>query len=214
MTSALSLTTGQNVQFTAHGLKIDGDMTLPQWTDFLRAIHSIKSAYHCVLADHLNYGRLHFGISEVAIALEQAEFDLADVIKADSIGQLTLDYRQQHELNSEHYFILSKLPDPKARDQWAASARRENLSPLELKRSIEAGKILHTEQIQNNSGQGSGFNTIQGALFKMQQWQRDMGGAEKICALPHAERRNLLELLVPMISLASEIEKSLGQNKP
>ena len=213
MKSALTLTSGQNIQFTHQGLRINGEMTLEQWTEFLHTIHSIKSAYHCVLADHINYGRDKFGIASVAIALEQAEFDLADVTKADSIGQLTLDFRQTHELTAEHYFILSnKLPEESERAHWAKIAAKEKLSPLELKRSIEAGKILKQNEITNTSGQGSGLNTIQGAVFRMQQWERDMGGAEKIIRLPCEDRQSLLELLAPMITLAAAIEESLGES--
>lgn len=212
MKSALTLTSGQNLKFTPQGLDIQGDMTLEQWTELLATIHSVKSAYHCILADHINYGRDRFGTSQVALALEQAEFELADVTKADSIGQLTLDFRQTHSLNSEHYFILSKLPSDAERNRWASLAAKEKLSPLELKRSIEAGRLLRSSQIQNASGQGTGINTIQGAVFKMQQWQRDMGGSDKIVTLPSADRRNLLELLTPMITLAAAIEESLGEN--
>lgn len=211
ITTSLSLVTGQNIQCSPHGLKIEGDMTYDQWTDLLRTIHSVKSAFHCVLADHINYGRDHFGIAKVALALEQAEFDLADVTKADSIGQLTLDFREKHKLNSEHYFVLSKIEVDRERERWAAIAERENLSPLELKRSIEAGKILHTKQIAASSGQGSGINTIQGVVFKMQQWEREMGGPEHIAQLPIDERKTLLDLLTPMISLAATIEQSIAK---
>lgn len=185
-------------------------MTYDQWNSVLRAIHSVKTAYHCILADHINYGREHFGVAEVSVALEQAEFDLADVTKADAIGQLTLDFRGRHQLTSEHYFILSKVESFKERTRWAQIAEREKLSPLELKRSIEAGRILHNDQIQNTSGQGSGINTIQGVIFKMQQWEREMGGVHNIVSLPVEERRNLLELLTPTIALASAIEESLS----
>lgn len=213
MTSALSLTTGQKFKFTPQGLTIDGDMTLQQWTAFLNAIQSIKSAYHCVLADHLNYGRDKFGIAAVAIALEQAEFDLSDVLKADAIGQLDFDFRETHQLNAEHYFILSqKLSDTKERTRWAKIAAKEKLTPLELKRSIEAGKILRAEQIQDHSGQGSGIITIQGALFKMQQWHVKMGGTDSILQLPLEDRQSLLDLLIPAIELAAAIEKSLESN--
>lgn len=209
MKTALSLTTGQNMRFSPQGLAIEGEMTLEQWTEFLNTIHSIKSAYHCVLADHLNYGRDKFGIATIAIALEQAEFDLSDVLKAEAIGQLTLDFRATHQLNSEHYFILSKLSDDKERTKWAKLATKNRLTPLELKRSIEAGKILKTDEIQDASGQGSGIVTIQGALFKMQQWQVKMGGTEKILELSSEERLNLLNLLTPTIELAAALEKSL-----
>jgi hypothetical protein len=209
MKSAISLTTGQNIRFTPQGLIIDGEMTLEQWTEFLNTIHSIKSAYHCVLADHLNYGRNKFGIAAVAIALEQAEFDLADVLKAEAIGQLDFDFRDTHQLNSEHYFILSKLSDDKDRTRWAKITAKEKLTPLELKRSIESGKVLRAEQIQDTSGQGSGLLTIQGALFKMQQWHVKMGGTESILKLPHQDRQDLLKLLTPAIELAAALEESL-----
>jgi len=208
--TAFSLTTGQNIRFTPQGLVIDGEMTIEQWTNFLNTIHSIKSAYHCVLADHLNYGREKFGIAAVAIALEQAEFELADVNKAEAIGQLTFDFRSTHLLNSEHYFILSqKLTEDKDRTRWAKIATKERLTPLELKRSIESGKVLKTAQIQDASGQGSGIVTIQGALFKMQQWHVKMGGTDQILQLPEEDRQNLLALLTPTIELAAALEQSL-----
>lgn len=209
LSPSIILASGQNIRCTPHGLRIEGQMTYEQWVDLLKTIHSVKSAFHCVLADHINYGREQFGVAQVAIALEQAEFDLADVTKADSIGQLTLDFREKHKLNSEHYFVLSKIDNKREQERWAAIAERENLSPLELKRSIEAGKILHTSQIAASSGQGSGINTIQGVIFKMQQWEREMGGTEKIAKLPAPERKALLDLLTPMISLAAAIEQSL-----
>jgi hypothetical protein len=210
ISSAIILATGQNIRCTPHGLHIEGQINYEQWVNLLKTIHSVKSAFHCVLADHINYGRERFGVAQVAVALEQAEFDLADITKADSIGQLKLDFREKHKLNSEHYFVLSKIENTREQERWASIAERENLSPLELKRSIEAGKILHTPQISANSGQGSGINTIQGAIFKMQQWEREMGGADKIAKLPAPERIALLNLLTPMISLAAAIEASLS----
>jgi hypothetical protein len=210
ITSTIVLATGQNIRVTPHGLKIAGDMTFQQWNDQLKSIQLVKSAFHCVLADHINYGRKQFGDAQVAVALEQAEFDLADVVKADSIGQLTFDFREKHKLNSEHYFVLSKIESGRERERWAAIAKREDLSALELKRSIEAGKILHANQIASSSGQGSGINTIQGVMFRMQQWEREMGGAEKIKSLPSEERKALLNLLTPIIELASTIEQSLA----
>jgi len=210
ISTSIILSSGQNIRCSPHGLQIDGEISYEQWTNLLKTIHSVKSAFHCVLADHINYGREKFGVAQVAIALEQAEFDLADVTRADSIGQLTLNFREKHKLNSEHYFVLSKIDNDRERERWASIAEREKLSSLELKRSIEAGKILHTSQISANSGQGSGINTIQGAIFKMQQWEREMGGPEKISKLPAPERKALLDLLTPMISLAATIEQSLS----
>lgn len=207
--TSLQLSAGLTLEALPHGLSINGDMSLEQWKHVLGSIQNIKSAFHCVLADHLQYGRQKFGDAEIVIALQQAEFDLADVMKADAIGQLTLDFRGKFALNSEHFFVLSKVEITKERTRWAQIAEREKLSPLELKRSIEAGKILKLSSIQNASGQGSGMNTIQGAVFRMQQWEKDMGGKENILKLPLENREALLNLLAPIIDLAGSIEESL-----
>lgn len=213
MDSSLSLTTGQNINFTPQGISIDGDMTLPQWTAFLNTLHSVKDAYHCALADTINYGLDKFGQAEVSMALEQAEFDVTDVTKATTIGTLSLTFRQTFHLSSEHYFVLSKIEDDKERVRWAKVAVTEKLTALELKRSIESGKIMRSSTIQKDSGQGSGINTIQGAIFKLDQWKKAMGGEVNIVLLPAQERRNLLELLTPTITLAAAIEASLvGEN--
>jgi hypothetical protein len=121
-----------------------------------------------------------------------------------------LDFRREHQLCSEHYFILSKVPLAAERERWAAIAVNERLSPLELKRSIEAGKILRSGDINQSSGQGSGINTIQGACFKLQQWERQMGGTQKIIELPAEDLRKLLQILTPTIALASAIETALS----
>lgn len=211
MNSTLSLTTGQNINFTAQGILIEGEMTIQQWSAFLHALHSVKDAYHCALADTINYGVQKFGEAEVSLALEQAQFDLADVARATNIGQLTLGFRQTWHLSSEHYFILSKLPDDAQRTHWAAITTQEALTALELKRSIEAGKIVKSNEIQRTSGSGSGINTIQGAAFKLQQWEKSMGGIPAIVQLAPAVRKDLLELLTPTIELAAAIEKSLSE---
>lgn len=209
MDSTLSLTTGQNISFTPQGIAIDGEMTLNQWIAFLHALHSVKDAYHCALADTINYGIDRYGQAEVALALEQAEFDVTDVTKATTIGQLSLHFRQTFHLSSEHYFVLSKVTDGKERAKWANLSVSEKLTALELKRSIEAGKLIRSSTIQSGSGHGSGINTIQGAIFKLDQWKKAMGGELNIVQLPAQERRNLLELLTPTITLAAAIEASL-----
>lgn len=211
MNSTLSLTTGQNINFTPQGIQIEGEMTLKQWSDFLNTLHSVKDAYHCALADTINYGVENFGEAEVSLALEQAQFDLSDVARATNIGQLTLTFRQTWHLSSEHYFILSKLPEDLQRHHWANITTNENLTALELKRSIEAGKVIKSTEIQRTSGSGTGINTIQGAAFKLQQWEKSMGGVNAIVLLSPAVRKNLLDLLTPTIELAAAIEKSLTE---
>ena len=100
------------------------------------------------------------------------------------------------------------------RIKWAKTAIKHKLSALELKRSIEQGKVIRLAEIQAQSGHGTGISTIQGVVFRMQQWEKSMGGSAMILSLPIEDRKNLLTLLTPAIELASAIEQSLGSTDP
>jgi len=209
MSLSLQLSTGKSFRLGRCGLQIDAELTHAEWKNLLASLQAVKHAYHCSLADVISYGQARFGIDDVALALEQLEFDLSEVTKAEAIGLLEFDFREKHQLTSEHYFILSRL-DAAGRTKWAKLASKEKLTALELKRSIEAGRVTRLAEIQANSGQGSGINTIQGVAFRMQQWEKSMGGTDKILHLPLSDRQNLLKLLTPTIELAAKLEQSLA----
>ena len=213
MPHSLSLPSGKVFTLTRSGLKITGEITQEEWKDILTSLQAVKHSYHCCLGDVINYGRVHFGDNAVAAALEQLEFEIADITKADAIGQLTLEFREDNTLSSEHYFVLSALSEAD-RIKWAKTALKHKLSALELKRSIEQGKVIRLAEIQSQSGHGTGISTIQGVVFRMQQWEKSMGGSAMILSLPIEDRKNLLTLLTPAIELASAIEQSLGATGP
>ena len=210
MSHTLQLSTGKSFRLGRCGLQIDGDLTHWEWKNLLASLQAVKHAYHCSLADVISYGRIHYGDTIVADDLTQLEFDLSDVTKSEAIGLLDFEFRDKHQLSSEHYFVLSKVDEPE-RTRWAKIAAKEKLTSLELKRSIEAGHVTRMAELQANSGQGSGINTIQGVAFRMQQWEKSMGGYDKILHLPVQERQNLLKLLTPTIELAAKLEQSLSE---
>jgi hypothetical protein len=202
-------------QISRSGLRIEGKLSLDEWTQIIRSLRDVRHAYHCALADAICYGKENFGAENVANTLEQTEFDFQDISKATAIGTLALGFREAHDtLTSEHYFILSGVEEPE-RSKWAEIAQREGLKPIELKRSIEAGQILRLADIASGSGQGSGITTIQGAIFKLRQWQNTMGGPDRILELPRTQLNELLTLLTPIIELASQIEQRISSpSKP
>lgn len=201
-------------QISRSGLKIEGDLTMEEWTQILRSLRDVRHAYHCALADAICYGNQKFGAENVAATLEQTEFDFQDVSRATAIGTLALGFREAHAaLTSEHYFILSSVEEPD-RTKWAQIAQEQGLKPIELKRSIEAGTILRLADIASGSGSGSGITTIQGAIFKLRQWQTTMGGPERILELPRTQLNELLTLLTPIIELASQIEQRISHDSP
>jgi len=199
------------VTVTSHGIRIDGTITLEEWKQLLGSLQSIRNAYHCALADTITYGQKHFGNETVSETIQQMEFDMADATKAIAIGTLTYDFRQKHPLTSEHYHVLSTLAeDPAAQTKWAGLAQKENLTALELKRSIEKGSLIRTADIQRLSGHGTGIATVQGVVFQFNAWQRKLGGTQAALQLPIQERSDLLDQLRPMVELAAALESSLS----
>jgi len=209
-THTLALKSGAKVIITPFGADIDGHLSYSEWREVLGSLAKIKHSYLSTLADVTVYGRRRFGDEKVHEAIEQLEFDLSDATKAAAIGALSLDMRRDYRLNSEHAFILSRCGDEQEREGWARKTFELELSPLELKRSIEAGRIVRQKELLEQAGHGAGINTIQGAAFGVRRWEAQMGGREQILLLPATARTKLLDVLRPMIELAAAIEKSLN----
>lgn len=204
-----TLISDSSITVTEHGAVINRNLSLEEWQNAMKEIRRVKHAYHAVLADLTGYGTEHFGEQTVADAMEQMEFDLDDSNKAAAISNLSLSFRTLYSLNSEHAFILSAIKDDDEREEWAKKCKEHNLTALELKRSIQAGKIMRKEDLAKASGQGAGVPTVQAVRFQFERWCRAVGDKEKILNLPKPERRQLLTTLEPIIELAAEVQLSL-----
>ena len=203
------LITNQAILVTEYGAKIQRRLSIEEWTDALRDVRRIKHAYHAILSDLTSYGRKTFGDAVVAATLEQLEFEFTDANKATAIAMIPLEVRTRYKLNSEHALELSRLADEDEREKWAKICEKEKLSPLELKRSIETGRVLRMKEITEISGQNTGFPTIQSVRFSFERWERHMGERADVLSLHLDERRRILGLLEPIISLAADIEHSI-----
>ena len=197
------------VQITEHGLRFTRLVSFDEWQEVMRSIKRVKRSYLCIFADAAAYGRKTFGDEAVNETIEQLEFDLQDAVKAHSISLISLDERNQYNLSPEHAYVLgTKLDDPKERTRWAALCEKHGLTAHELKRSIEAGKIIRAADMKEAAGHTGGIPTIQGVRFHFERWRRNQG-AEEILRLPVEDRRKTLETLAPIVELAAAIEASL-----
>lgn len=218
MTQQLAHTTSEGLlsdgvmTVTPFGAEIHRPLTIDEWKQRVRMLQTVHRSYLSALADLTKHGIEQFGPEVVSQEFEQLEFDLQDATKADVISRLPLDVRQQYRIGSNIAFIIVTLiEDPKEREKWAAVAARENLSELELKASIKAGRILRKDEIDNRAGHSSSIPTVQGARFTFDRWLRSAGGEEKVLALPKKERAAVLKTLEPIIALAAHIEESLSK---
>ena len=202
---------GRKIQVHRNGISFVGQMHYEQWIEALATWKRVSEVYHFGLADFINYGRERFGAQKVQGALTQLDFDLADVMKAEAIGQSTLDLRLV-SLTSEHYYVLGRLlPEGKQEQgKWAALAEKHELSALELKKSIEAGKVIKQPEIDQTSGRNSGITNIEGLTLMFERWERQVGGEEKILHDWNDDLKRLwLEKVRPIVELAVKVERTL-----
>lgn len=192
------------------GATVTGKLTFERWKGVLQSWRQCNQSWELVFADLLRYGREQFGPKKVDEALIQMQFDLGDSIKALTIGQLPLDLRTEN-LSSDHMWVLAKAVDltAKERARWAAISDKEGLKPVELQKSIEAGKVLRQADIDRVSGHNSGIATIQGLSFWFHQWERKVGGELEILAWDKPRKEAWLAEVRPILILAAKLEETL-----
>ena len=214
LTSGLSpgakLRENRMLQFSATGIKFNGDLTLEQWREVLGLWKQVRGTYFTGLADIIAYGKTKFGEEIVKDALVQYEFDLADEARALAIGQLPLELRSL-SLTEEHYFVLGKkLDDDKERRKWITLVEKHELSAYELEKSIEAGKIVKGATLSDRQGRNSGLLTIQSIAARFDTWEKNVGGEEKILLMDEENKRALFKELEKPGELYLKLKAQLG----
>ncbi len=190
-------------RWTPTGLDIPETTTLENVKEILRAFKAFETTGTLALADLLTFVSSRGWESEVEQYLAQLEFDLHSVRKAQVVGDIPRALRHP-KLTAEHYWVVSKL-DREGQTKWLGLAVKHGLSGFELKRSIEAGKPLHKEQIEMLSGAGSGILTYQGILTDWQRWEAKIGGDDGILAWPAHLQDRWLEDTRPIAELRERV---------
>lgn len=201
------------IVMTPLGLRvIGGKLSYEEWQRYIFAWKKGKSIFHMGLCDLIQYGKDEFGVEKVDETLEAYDFDMADVLKAHAIGQLPLDLRES-SLNGEHYYVLARQLGGLTKEQgkWAAIAKKETLTPIELKRSIEKGTVVKQADIERESGQNSGVPNIEGLAMTFQRWVKQAGGEEKILEQPNDWKERFLREIEPIRMLAEKVEGTLPE---
>jgi len=197
------------VRLTSLGMEFVQDLTLEQLKELVVAFKGMDTFCALNLADLLNYGAQKFGEEQMELLLESVEFDYSQARKAVSLMQVPRSLRNP-ELNKEHYFVVSTL-EYGEQLRWLNEAVLHDLSPLELKRSIEAGRVLTKDEIVTLSGSGSGVFTYQGVITGFERWSRKVGGVEKIMSWSRDQKERWLSDMKVVLDLAEQVRDSLEE---
>jgi hypothetical protein len=184
------------VEVTPLGLIFRGEMSKDQFFELFALLKRVKDTYHVMLADAVKEAHSRHGAEFTSGALEQLEFEIPDVVRANTIG-LAPAHGRNIELTNEHYFVIGKAIAAKKLDDteaagWLATAAAEKLTPQELEDSIAAGKVVRIEGGTNR--RTSGIATIEGIVFQAEQWKRKVDPEVIQTWEPERKRKLLTEL--------------------
>lgn len=190
-------------RWTPNGLDIPETTTLENVKEILRAFKAFETTGALALADLLNFVKQRGWEKEVEQYMAQLEFDLSSVRRAQAVNEVPKALRNP-KLNSEHYWVVSNL-EREDQTKWLALAVKHDLTGFELKRSIEAGKVLKKEQIEMISGQGSGILNYQGILTDWKRWESKIGGDDGILSWPGHLQDRWIEDTRPIVELRDRV---------
>jgi hypothetical protein len=201
---------GGVMSVTDRGMVIRGAFTYGEWRAALYGMVKLREVFHSAVADVVAYGRSEFGDVLVEEACGQMQLPLNDIKRSDAIAKIPWGARDE-ALTQEHLYVAGAAPDlrPEERRVWLETAVAEKLSPVELKRSIEIGKVQHAERTPAGRGAGSGIVNIQAIRAFFLQWKR--ANFEVIRAGPLDTQQRLLEALRPFAEVIDILRANLAQ---
>ena len=195
------------VKWTAEGLTLDEKMTWEQTKELITSFKLFADAGTLALSDALSFAKSKGWEEQTEMLLGELAFDEAMVRKAVAVGYVPRGLRHP-KLTVEHYYVVSGLEKP-AQTKWLKIAVDKAMSPILLKRSIEAGKPLTQEALEEMRGSGSGILNFAGILTSFERWERKVGGEEAILHWPKGTRRQWLEDMQPVAVLMKKVQESL-----
>jgi hypothetical protein len=195
------------IRITARGLEFVGEINDATLTDAMRALKLSKDGFHCALADLMRAGAEKLGEEAVGRALEVLEYDHDDAMRATALNTLPTAARALG-LSASHYVVVvraKELTTDAQRMDWLRRSKKHGLTPLQLRRSITAGKIVTSEDVQIASGRGSGVLTVQNGLFQLSQWYKHIQKADPINQWPPAKASECLDLFKTVFAIINDL---------
>jgi len=198
---------GRPVTWDGEGLVIPEGTTMEEIAALLKGVAFFKSNMVLILSDSLSYAMRQGWEKQLQLALEESHLLEADVTRAMAIAKVPRGLRSS-KLTDEHYFVVSSLPKSE-QIKWLKIALDHKLTGFELKRSIEAGKILKKKDLEALSGRGSGIPNYQAAILDWKRWTSQIGGTENLTTWPTASLEQFLADVGPIRETIAAAEEEL-----
>jgi hypothetical protein len=165
-----------------NGVTIPEETTVTELEAVLRNFAAWRSVESVALSDILAFADRKGMLEQLHPVFEECDLSPVDVGKALAISNVPRGLRHE-KLTAEHYLVVSQLLYPE-QTRWLQDAVRYKLTGLQLKRSIEVGRVLKKDEMEELSGRGSGIANYHAAVSQWQRWKTRLGGVMAIIAWP------------------------------
>lgn len=142
-----------------------------EWEQIGRYVHAARGSSLRWMADWRMEGRRQFGDEVVAQAERQLEFEFKDLRAAEALEKL--DGVHPSAPSDAHAFVAARLCENSYDAQeWLEKARTENLSPVELQKSIKAGEIVREDSSKGGTASAgtTGILTLEAIHMDFLRW--------------------------------------------
>jgi hypothetical protein len=192
-----------------NGLTIAPDAQLADFEHAVRVLARVGKISRIALGDLLTEASKKGLEEQLTIVFEEVGLTPVEVGKSLAIAAVPRSLRSE-ELSEEHYFVVSKL-SLADQTKWLDAAIKHGLNALEMKRSIEAGRILKRDEINDLSGRGSGIINYHGIVNQWDRWANKIGGVTGMTEWPIETLRRWREEVDSVAEMIAKVDKILAE---
>jgi hypothetical protein len=171
-----------SLKWEGNGLSIPEGAQLPDYENAIRIVAKLGKISRIALGDILSDAAKKGITDQLTMVFEEIGISPVDVGKSLAISNVPRSLRHEN-LNEEHYFVVSKL-SLSDQTKWLNEALKHKLNALEMKRSIDAGRVIKRDELNELSGRGSGIVNYHGIVNEWERWRNKVGGVDGIKSWP------------------------------
>ena len=206
------------VQISPIGMRIDRELSFPEWSELAGHLGSASRSLGFVIGDWLVYGQSLFGSdgqpdkrvdsATYKLALDATGLDLSTLQNYAYVSRSVPFSLRSERLSWEHHRVLAKLPEPDQKDWIEACENEESagrrISTRRLRKSLNLGRIATDDDLEPESADKGIDNHIPFVNRLSVWWKRLLQNRYLDRATPE-QREALKRDLKPLVEIYEQL---------